>query len=192
MSPEALIKKQDFYIIVDIEASGPYPGKYAMLSIGACTLEEPRSAFYVELIPDSLEFTPEAMEVNQLSINQLKKQGMDANEAMQKFSDWVMKITPIGAKPVFTAFNAPFDWMFVNEYFHRYLGYNPFGHSALDIKAFYMGLNAVSWQETSHKEICKIYCPGEDELPHQALEDAVHEAELFLKFLQEASKQNRR
>ena len=27
--------------------------------------------------------------------------------------------------------------MFVNDYFHRFLGRNPFGHAALDLKAFF-------------------------------------------------------
>ena len=54
---------------------------------------------------------------------------------------------------MFVALNAPFDWMFINDYFHRYLGANPFGHSALDIKAYYMGLSGVTWSETSMKHI---------------------------------------
>ena len=40
---------------------------------------------------------------------------------------------------VFVGFNAPFDWSFVNYYFHRFLGHNPFGFTAVDIKAYYMG-----------------------------------------------------
>jgi hypothetical protein len=39
--------------------------------------------------------------------------------------------------------------MFVNSYFHRFLGRNPFGHAALDMKAFFMGLTGVKWSETA-------------------------------------------
>lgn len=186
------MQDEECFIVVDIEATGPHPSKYAMLSIGACTLEVPRNTFYVELKPDSKHFTLEAMAVNQLSLDQLKEIGLEPVEAMQKFSNWISEISPEGAMPVFTAFNAPFDWMFVNEYFYRYLGFNPFGHSALDIKAFYMGVNAVTWQETSHKEICKQHCPDEGELTHHALDDAIHEANLFHKFMMIARKNNRR
>ena len=179
--------KEECYIVFDIEASGPFPSKYSLLSIGACTLQEPRSTFYVELNPDSENYTTEAMSVNQLSLSNLAVEGLQPEEAMQNFDDWINKTTPEGAKPVFTAFNAPFDWMFVNEYFHRYLGRNPFGHSALDIKAFYMGLHAVTWKETSFKEICKKYCE-EHELTHHALSDAIHGADLFQVLLNEANK----
>ncbi len=41
------------YITVDIEAAGPNPHDYSLLSIGAATLDEPRKSFYVELQPVS-------------------------------------------------------------------------------------------------------------------------------------------
>jgi hypothetical protein len=68
--------------------------------------------------------------------------------------------------------------MFVNDYFHRYLGYNPFGHSALDIKSYYMGLEGVTWQETSHRYVSQKYC-SRPELTHHALDDALDEAEIL-------------
>jgi DNA polymerase III epsilon subunit-like protein len=179
--------EEEIYIIVDIEASGPNPGKYALLSIGACTLNEPRATFYIELQPDSEAFIPQAMDVNRLSMAKLSIEGILPKLATQNFSDWIHDSIPKNSQPLFTAFNAPFDWMFVNEYFHRYLGSNPFGHSALDIKAFYMGLHAVTWQETSLKEICKKYCE-EHELTHHALSDAIHGADLFQVLLYEANK----
>ena len=129
----------------------------------------------------------QAMEVNQLSMAKLSFEGIPPKLAMQKFSDWIHDSITKNSQPLFTAFNAPFDWMFVNEYFHRYLGSNPSGHSALDIKAFYMGLHAVTWQETSIKEISKKYCE-EQELTHHALSDAIHEAALFQVLLNEANK----
>ena len=102
---------------------------------------------------------------------------------MAEFAHWVEEITPHGADPVFCAFNAPFDWMFVNDYFHRYLGYNPFGHKALDIKALYMGHAGVTWGETSHKYISTAYGKAET-LSHHALEDALQEADLLKAIMQ--------
>jgi uncharacterized OsmC-like protein len=43
--------KMDTYISVDIEASGPIPGDYSILSIGACSVIDVRKNFYVELKP---------------------------------------------------------------------------------------------------------------------------------------------
>jgi DNA polymerase III epsilon subunit-like protein len=170
--------QDEFFIVVDIESAGPAPSKYAMLSIGACTLSQPRRTFYIELIPDQALTDPEAMQIHGLSMEKLKQQGKPPAQALQLFTQWVQFVTPQGAAPIFTAFNAPFDWMFVNDYFHRYLGENPFGHKALDIKAFYMGLHGVHWQQTSHKAINAHYAMDR-KLSHHALEDAVMEAELL-------------
>ena len=168
---------REVYIVVDVEAAGPTPGQYALLSIGACTLGESRETFYVELQPDRDAFTPEAMSINQLSLERLTAEGLPPADAMQKFADWVETVVPENTRPVFIAFNAPFDWMFVNEAFYRYMGYNPFGHSALDIKAYYMGRHGVTWEETSYQEISKRYL-RKHRLSHHALDDAIDEAEI--------------
>jgi DNA polymerase III epsilon subunit-like protein len=179
--------KREVYIVIDVEASGPHPGQHALLSIGACSLEKPRQTFYVELKPDREGFTPEAMAVNRLSLEKLRAEGLPPAEAMQSFADWTKQVVPGDAQAVFVAFNAPFDWIFVNDYCHRYLGYNPFGHSALDIKAYYMGLHSVTWAETSYGEISHRYV-GEKELTHHALNDAINGAEVFQAMLAEAKK----
>jgi DNA polymerase III epsilon subunit-like protein len=166
------------YIIIDIEASGPNPSQYSMLSIGACTLREPRQTFYVELQPDKEAFTEEAMAVSGLSLEGLAAEGLPPTEAMEQFAAWVDGVVPEGTTPVLVAFNAPFDWMFVNDYFHRYLGDNPFGHAALDIKAYYMGLHGVTWGETSLREVSHRHA-GQRELSHHALSDAIDTAEIL-------------
>jgi hypothetical protein len=75
--------------------------------------------------------------------------------------------------------------MFVSDYFHRYLGRNPFGDSALDIKAFFMGLTGAVWEETTLHHIGPRYL-RERELTHHALRDAMDQAEIFQKMLAEA------
>jgi DNA polymerase III epsilon subunit-like protein len=171
-------RRREVFIIVDIEAAGPSPTNYAMLAIGACTLTHPRSTFYVELQPDRECATEEALAVAGLSLSALAAEGVPVRDAMVRFADWLAQVVPDGAIPVMTALNAPFDWMFVNDYFHRYLGRNPFGHAALDIKAYCMGASGVSWQETSYRELRQRYLPDKP-LAHNALEDAIDEAELF-------------
>ena len=170
--------RKEFYIVVDVETSGPNPSRYALLSIGACTLGEPQQTFYAELQPDRHAFTPEAMAVNGFSLEELSTDGLSPAEAVRRFAGWVDQVVPADAQPVLVAFNAPFDWMFVNDYFHRYLGHNPFGHSALDIKAFFMGLHGVTWQETSHERIGSHY-GGETGLTHHALYDAIDDAAIL-------------
>ena len=173
------------YFSVDIETAGPNPIQYSLLSIGACTIYEPHSTFYTELKPVNEAIDPAAHAVHRLNIQILFERGLSPLEAMTRFETWVEDQTPEGSTPVFVAFNAPFDWMFVNDYFHRYLGRNPFGHSALDIKAFYMGMAGISWEETSMRCLVARYSDTR-KLTHHALQDAVDQARLFRNMLKEA------
>lgn len=177
--------ESDFYISVDVETAGPYPGRYSLLSIGACTLERPRHTFYVELKPVSNHAIQAAMEVSGLSLSALAESGLEPQAAMQQFEAWLKEVIPQGQKAVFVAFNAVFDWMFVNHYFHSYLGRNPFGHAALDVKSFYMALHGVAWAETSMRYVSPRYL-GSRKLSHHALQDALDQAELFEKMLEAA------
>jgi hypothetical protein len=119
-----------------------------------------------------------------LDLERLQREGLPPAEALRAVERWLDEVVPGGARPVFTAFNAPFDWMFVNDYFHRYLGRNPFGHTALDIKALYMGANGVTWGETSMRYVAKRYLAG-NELSHHAMADAVDQAQIFRALMEE-------
>lgn len=166
------------YISVDVETAGPTPDQFALLSIGACTISQPRQTFYVELQPDRELFDPQAMAIHGLSLEALHRTGTPPQQALLKFEAWVHQVVLPPHKPIFVAFNAPFDWMFVHTYFLRYLKRNPFGHKALDIKAFYMGLSGQPWEKTSGSHLHRLFRQAEG-LTHNALQDALDQAILF-------------
>jgi DNA polymerase III epsilon subunit-like protein len=174
----------DILISVDVETAGPYPGRYSLLSIGACLVSDLESTFYVELQPVSADVLPDALAISSLSMEGLLERGSAPAAAMLRFANWVQTVVSAGARPVFVGFNAPFDWMFVNDYFHRYLGYNPFGHNALDIKSFYAGRTGAAWSETSLRHIATRY-GGVPSLSHNALADAIDQAALMAAMLAE-------
>ena len=166
------------FVSVDVETSGPTPGQYSLLSIGACLVDDPACTFYVELIPLSDTATPEAMQVHSLNLERLKGEGLAPPEAMARFDAWVRSETPNGTLPVFVGFNAAFDWMFVADYFQRFVGRNPFGHAALDIKSYFMGMTGGAWSETTKRALARRY-PEHPSLTHNALRDALDQAALF-------------
>lgn len=175
------------YISVDIETAGPNPSQYSLLSIGACLVSNPEHSFYVELQPVNDNMLPEAFEIHGLSLEGLKKNGVPPEKAMAGFETWLHEILPGGQQPQFVAFNAPFDWMFVNDYFHIYLGHNPFGHTALDIKALYMGYKGSTWKDTSMHNVTIDYLEGRH-ISHNALEDAVDQAKIFTQLYHQTRK----
>jgi len=175
------------FISVDVETAGPNPSQYSLLSIGACTIWGPQRSFYVELQPVNEEMLAEAFAIHGLSIEVLIENGVSPEDAMARFETWLKEVVPVGQPPIFVSFNAPFDWMFVSDYFHRYLGHNPFGHAALDIKSYYMGLNGSSWKETAMRNVSKNVLDGR-KISHNALEDAQDQAEIFVRLFDQARK----
>lgn len=184
-------KTTENFVSVDVETAGPNPSEYSLLTIGACVIFNPEEQFYVEIQPVNQNFTDEAFEVSGLKLDDLLKNGLSPKKAMSRFADWVEGVTPKDSNPIFVAFNAPFDWMFVHDYFYRYLGYNPFGHKALDIKAYYMGLTGVTWNETGMSQISQHFL-GNHELTHHALQDALDQAKIFRCMLDEINGRKKR
>lgn len=186
-APNNRMSDNSVYVSVDVETAGPDPANFSLLSIGACLVSDPEIAFYVELQPIHPNADPKALEVSRLSLAELAAKGIPPAKAMTDWDRWLKENLPPGAQPLFVAFNAPFDWMFVNDYFHRYLGHNPFGHAALDIKSYYMGLKRVSWSETSIAHLAPLYLNGVF-LSHHALQDARDQAKLFHQLLAQAQR----
>ena len=174
------------YISVDVETAGPNPFQYSLLAIGASCIFDPEQNFYIELKPVNPSFQAEALESCGFSMEKLAAEGADPAEAMQRFETWLRESLPASQHPVFVGFNAPFDWMFINDYFHRFLEHNPFGHAAIDIKSFYMGLAKVPWAETTMQYIGQRYL-NQPSLIHHALRDALDQGEIFRKILLEAA-----
>jgi len=172
------MSSEELYISVDIEASGPIPGEYSMLSLGACVVGHPEQAIYLELKPDSPQHDPEAVGVTGFDLQELAVTGLDPLQAMQKVAEWLADISAPGGKVIFVGLNAPFDWSFVNYYFHKYLGSNPFGFAALDLKAYYMGAFNLEWKQTKSSHMSANLHP-QTAPTHNALDDARYQAELF-------------
>ena len=175
----------EVFVSVDVETAGPNPSQYSLLTIGACSLVESPHTFYVELKPLNDKITSESYASHRLDMKRLAERGTPPAKAMADFDAWLSELASEGQKLFFLSFNAPFDWMFVNDYFHRFIGRNPFGKSALDIKSFYMGLTGVPWSETSMHYIGPRYL-RDQQMTHHALRDAMDQAEIFVKMLAEA------
>jgi hypothetical protein len=72
----------ELYVATDVEADGPIPGPYSMLSLGMAVAGRPDLTFYSELKPISDEFVPEALAVSGLDRDRLITEAPTAAEAM--------------------------------------------------------------------------------------------------------------
>lgn len=165
------------YISVDVEASGPYPPAYSMVSLGACLMDHPERTFYREIKPLNLNFKPEAMKVNKLDFYHLRQAGSHPKRVMIDFARWIAETCP-DSYPTFVGFGTAFDWQFVNYYFQEFIGANPFRSGAMDIKAYAMGKYHLSWYNSRKKALAEIVKTDQPHT-HNALQDAIEQADLF-------------
>lgn len=126
------------FISVDVEADGPCPGLYSMISLGACTVNSKLTTFKVDLHPETDKWIPEAL--NSIGITREETLTYPPiRDGMLLFYDWLMTQSTPGERLILVSDNLAFDWQFVNYYFHKYLGSNPFGYSGRRIGDIYTG-----------------------------------------------------
>jgi hypothetical protein len=186
--------RPDMYVSADIEADGPIPGPYSMLSIGLAvagrfdgttlTVADPTErTFYAELRPISADFVPGALAVSGLDRERLLEEGRDPAEAMTAAGAWVREAAG-EALPVFVGFPASYDWLWTYWYFVRYADEgSPFGHSrCLDLKTAYAIKAGVPLNQSSKSRLPRSLRSSRPHT-HHALDDAVEQADLAVNLL---------
>jgi ribonuclease T len=174
------------YFCVDVEASGPVPARYNLVSIGAVPVSRregrwaPEEArFYLELRPVAPGFDPGAMAVHGIPRERLEREGVEAGEAMRRLDGFVRDRVGRRGQAVFVGHNAAFDWSFIAYYFVLAGLPNPFGYKALDTKSLAMGALGIGWFDTS-KERLQTLLPGipppDPARTHRADYDAAYQA----------------
>ncbi|MEO8840644.1 MAG: exonuclease domain-containing protein [Kofleriaceae bacterium] len=124
------------YVSVDIEADGPIPGDYSMISFGAVVVEPALDrTFSARLRPISEAWIPEALAVSGHT-RATTLSFADPKAEMQRFAAW---LGTLGGRLIFVADNNGFDWMFVCWYLHHFVGKNPFGFSSQNLGSLYKG-----------------------------------------------------
>ncbi|MQS11954.1 exonuclease [Streptomyces kaniharaensis] len=187
------------YVSVDVEADGPIPGPYSMVSFGAAVAGwhdadgfrragGQAASFYRELRPISADYNPEALAVSGLDRAALEAGGAQPAAAMREFAQWVERLRtgPGGRRyrPVMVAYPAVYDWQFVYWYLIRFTGSSPFGHSGcMDLKTLYAARAGVPFAGVGKRSMPPELLP---DLPHthHALDDAREQAVLFANLLE--------
>ena len=136
--------QREIFVSVDIETAGPIPGDFSLLSIGACVVDDKSLTFACELKPLNRNADPMALKVSGLSLETLERTGLAPEEAMKRFANWLKGLIYGDEVLVFVGFNAPFDWSFVNYYFHKFFGENPFGLLCARCQSLLHGCNSLS------------------------------------------------
>lgn len=172
------------YVVVDVEADGPIPGDYSMVSFGAVLVDSAGKldqTFYSEpLLPISDKYDPKALAISGYKRDYLELWGLDPKTRMEKFAEWIDMAVP--KRPIFISDNNGFDWSFINWYFHHFIGRNPFGFSSQNLNSLYKGLRRDYYASFKHLRKTRH--------THHPVDDAMGNAEALLAMLEELKRKD--
>jgi len=179
---------REIYISTDVETDGPIPGPHSMLSIGSAAYTGDKvlmSTFSanLETLPGAQAHpkTAEWWATQPEAWAACRKDLESPVDAMTRYVNWIQSLD---GKPVFVAYPAGFDFLFVYWYLIRFVGESPFSHSALDIKSFAMAVLKSDFRQSTKRNMPKRWF---EDLPHShvALDDAIEQGALFCNMLKE-------
>lgn len=180
--------KKELYISVDIEADGPIPGPHSMLSLGAVAYDETGrllDEFSVNLEclegaqghPRMMNWWQQFPEAWAACRRDLQRPA----DAMHAFADW---LEGMPATPVFVAWPASWDFMWVYWYLIRFTGRRPFSEHGIDMRSYAMGMRRRRFHECSKNFLPRRWF-SEHPHTHVALDDAREQGELFVSMMRE-------
>jgi hypothetical protein len=178
----------EIYVSTDVEADGPIPGPYSMLSFGSAAYRADKTL--VSTFTANLETLPGAKahpatekfwRENPEAWDACRTDPEPPEVALPNYARWLRALP---GKPVFVAYPAGFDFTFVYWYLVRFTGESPFSHSALDVKTLAMIAMGGDYREATKRNMPKRWF---DRLPHThvALDDAIEQGALFCNILAE-------
>jgi DNA polymerase III alpha subunit (gram-positive type) len=180
--------KPEIYVSTDVESDGPIPGPYSMISFAsaAYTLDKQILGTFsanLELLEGASQ-NPATMEFwkdNPVAWDACRTDLREPSEAMRAYVEWVEALP---GKPVFVAYPAGFDFMYVYWYLIRFAGRSPFSHSALDMKTLAMSMLNTGYRDATKKNMPKRWF---DDFPHThvALDDAIEQGAMFCNMMHE-------
>lgn len=176
----------EIYISTDVETDGPIPGPHSMLSFASAAYTPDKrlvSTYSANLV--TLDNAAPHPKTAQWWAGQAeawaacRKDPQEPETAMRAYVDWIKSLK---ARPVFVAYPAGFDFLFIYWYLIRFVGESPFGHSALDIKSYAMAMLRAEFGSSTKRHMPKQWF---DEFPHThvALDDAIEQGALFCNML---------
>lgn len=178
----------EIYVSTDIETDGPIPGPHSMLSFASAAYRGDKTllgTFSANLhtLPGA-EGHPQTMAWWQSQPAAWAAARCGLREPAAVMPEYVAWLKALPGTPVFVAYPAGFDFLFVYWYLIRFTGESPFSFSALDIKTYAMAILHKEYRQSVKRNMPKRWF---DPLlhTHRAIDDAIEQGALFCNMLAE-------
>lgn len=176
----------EIYVSTDVETDGPIPGPHSMLSFASAAYRADKTL--VGTFEANLTLLPGAQgDPQTMAWWQTQPEAWDAcrqnlrapESALPEYVTWLKGLP---GRPVFVAYPAGFDFLFVYWYLIRFAGESPFSHSALDIKSYAMAVLGTEYRASTKRNMPRSWF---EKMPHThvALDDAKGQGILFCNML---------
>ena len=179
----------EIYVSTDVETDGPVPGRNSMLSFASAAYTAGKKllgtfSVNLETLPDTSPHpkTAEWWLTQPKAWAACRRNPQPPEAAMREYARWLHALP---GRPVFVAYPAGFDFVFIYWYLMRFVGESPFGFSALDIKTYAMALLKSDYEHATKRRMPRRWF---DSHPHThiALDDAIEQGTLFCNMLAES------
>ena len=178
----------EIYVSTDVETDGPIPGLHSLLSFASAAYRPNKtlvSTFSANLhtLPGAIGH-PDTMAWWQTQPEAWAAARSDLQDPAVALPAYVAWVKALPGSPVFVAYPAGFDFLFIYWYLIRFAGESPFSFSALDIKTYAMAMLKKEYRQSSKRNLPAHWF---DPLPHthRALDDAIEQGALFCNMLRE-------
>lgn len=181
----------ELYVSCDIEANGPCPGLFSMLSFGlaAFTLDKQLVGTFsrnLEVLDgaDTDERTMKwwAEPAQAQAFTKSREDLVSPRGAMVDCKAWLQEMRAFG-RPLICGAPSGFDFTFMYYYFQRFLGESPIGFASLDLRSY-----AAAVMKRQYRHVGKRQFPADwvdDDLPHThvALDDAIEQGCILINMM---------
>lgn len=190
------------YLSTDVEADGPIPAEYSMLSFGTVAFSESGKVvgrFYRKLkrLPGAKRHPAHMRwwKSYPAAWKEVNTGQEDPKRVMNDYYRWMVALRKkTGAELVFVSWPLAGDYMWVTWYLVRFvdrfrrvsLQDVPYMYHGIDIDSFAMAHSGKPYGEVWHGYVPDRLYRGRGDLTHKSVEDAMEQGRLFIGLLKES------
>lgn len=184
------VNNRDTYFSIDVEANGPIPGPYSMLSFGAAAIHKGELidiySANLDLLPGSAE-DPDTMKWWSQFPEAYAATRVNTQPPEVALPDFVTWVNSISGKPVAASYPAGYDFTWLYWYMIKFVGPNrsPFSFSCLDIKTLAMARLGVGYRDATKRNFPLRWFDEKHKHTHVAVDDAIEQGFMLMRILED-------